>query len=231
VPAALRQVVGVDRKKETRMMTMEPKLDIGILADRMQRLARLDTTIFEEVRQDASATLPAILVLAVSTFLAGIGGWLWWMIHDFGDYEGGTRIFFESVLVGSFFSVVLWLLWLGVSWVVLTQIFREEARWQEMLRTMGMASAPLAISFAMFIPGLDMGIALASIALFFSLTTMAIQAVTTANAARVLTANVAGFTVWAVLLGLFATSESMLAPGIFLFDSASEALSDIFSIS
>jgi hypothetical protein len=83
----------------------------------------------------------------------------------------------------------------------------------------------------MFIPGVDFGIGLASIALLFGLTTIAIQSTTTADPARVLTANLAGFTVWAVLLGLFATSESLLAPGIFLTDAATEALSEIFSIS
>jgi hypothetical protein len=212
-------------------MPTEPRLDAGIFADRLLRLCRLDTSVFAEVRQDATATIPAILVLVISTLLAGVGGWLWWVLNDFGDYEGSTEVLFESVIVGGFFSIVLWLLWLGVAWVILTQMFREEAHWQEMLRTMGMASIPLAISLGMFIPGLDFGIALASIVLFFGLTNAAIQATTTADPARVMAANLAGFTVWAVLLGLFATSESLLAPGIFLTDAASEALSEIFSIS
>jgi hypothetical protein len=211
------------------MMPMEPRLDIGILADRLQRLIRLDTSVFQEVRQDAAATIPAVFVLAVSTFLAGIGGWLWWAFNDYGDIEGAATVFAESVLVGGFFSIVLWLLWLGVTWAILTQIFREEAHWQEMLRTMGMASAPLAISVAIFIPGLDFGIGLTSIALFFGLTTIAVQAVTPAGQARVLVANVAGFAVWAVLLGLFSTAETFLAPGIFLTDAASECLSDLYS--
>jgi hypothetical protein len=211
------------------MMSMEPRLDIGILADRLQRLLRLDTSVFQEVRQDAAATVPAVLVLAISTFLSGIGGWLWWAINDFEEIEDATSVFWESVLVGGLFSIVLWLLWLGVAWLVLTQLFREEARWQEMLRTMGMASFPLALSVAMFIPGLDFGIGLASIALFFGMTTIAIQAVTSADQARVLLANLAGFALWAILLGLFTTSERFLAPGIFLTDAASEALSEIFS--
>lgn len=206
------------------MMPMEPRMDVGILADRLVRLARLDTTVFDEVRLDASATLPAVLVAAVSTLLAGLGGWLWWSIQDYGD---AGDILLQSVLLGSLFSIALWIVWLLVTWVVLTQVFRDNADWQQMLRTMGMAAAPLALSFLMFIPGVSFGIALASIALFFGLTTIAVQAVTTANAARVLVANLAGFAVWAIVLGLLVGTDDAYAPGIFLYDAPAEAVADL----
>ena len=50
------------------MMPLEPRLDLGILIDRLQRLFRLDTSVFDEVRQDPTATVPAFFVAAVSTF-------------------------------------------------------------------------------------------------------------------------------------------------------------------
>jgi hypothetical protein len=203
------------------MMPRDARLDIGILADRLQRLVRLDTTVFEEVRQDASATVPAILVVTGSTLLAGFGGWLWWLIQPYGD-EG--KVFFQSVIMGTIFSIALWIVWMLVAWVVLTQLFREDADWQQMLRTMGMASFPLALSFGIFIPGVDLGIGLTSLVLLFGLTNIAIQAVTPANPAHVLVANVAGFAVWAIVLGLLVTSTNYLAPGIFLFDAPIEAL-------
>ena len=207
------------------MMPLEPRLDLGILIDRLQRLFRLDTSVFDEVREDPTATVPAFFVAALSTFLAGLGGWLWWVIQDFGD---PGRVFLLSTIVGSFLSMAFWIIWLAVAWVILTQFFHEEADWQQMLRTMGMAAAPLALSVAMFIPGIDLGVALASVALFFGLTTIAIQAVTSASAARVLVANFAGFAIWATVLGLLATSDTPLAPGIFLIDAASEELSEFF---
>jgi hypothetical protein len=143
-------------------------------------------------------------------------------MQDFGD---SGKVFVQSVILGSVFSVALWIVWLLVAWVILTQLFRDDADWQEMLRTMGMAAAPLALSIAIFIPGIALGVGLASIALFFGLTTIAIQAATPASPARVLVANLAGFAVWAIVLGLLVTSESYLAPGIFLFDFPSEVLS------
>jgi len=207
------------------MMPMEPRMDMGILADRLLRLLRLDTTVFDEVRHEPAATLPAVFVATASTFLAGIGGWLWWSIQDFGDLDGAGTIFVQSVILGTLFSVALWIVWLLVTWVILTQVFREEADWQQMLRTMGMAAAPLALSFLMFIPGVSFGVALASIALFFGLTTIAVQAVTPANAARVLVANLAGFAVWAVVLGLLVGTDDQYAPGIFLYDAPAEYVS------
>ncbi len=197
------------------MMPTEPRMDFNILADRLQRLVRLDTSVFEEVRLDPAATVPAIFVVAASTFLAGLGGWLWWIWEDLPD---AGDVFVESVILGSLFAVALWIVWLLVAHVILTQIFREEADWQQMLRTMGMAAAPLGISVAMVIPGIRFGVALTSIALFFGLTTIAIQSVTAAGPARVLVSNLAGFAVWAIVLGLLVTSDTFLAPGIFLFD-------------
>ncbi len=211
------------------MMPMEPRLDFAILADRLQRLVRLDTSVFEEVRQDPAATIPAVFAVTASTLLAGLGGWLWWILQDFGnipDFGSSGTVFLQSVVFGSIFCVALWIVWLLVAYVILTQLFREEADWQQMLRTMGMAAAPLALSIGLFIPGIGLGVGFASIALFFGLTTVAIQAVTPANPARVLVANIAGFAVWAIVLGLLVTSDSFLAPGIFLFDAPAEALSE-----
>ena len=206
------------------MMPTEPRLDLAILADRLLRLYRLDTSVFDEVRQDPMATVPAIFVVVASTLLAGIGGWLWWIFKGFGDT--GT-VFIQSVILGTVFSVALWIVWLLITWVILTQLFGEEADWQQMLRAMGMATAPLALSLLLFIPGVDFGVGLASIALLFGLTTIAIQATTPANPARVLVANFGGFALWAIVLGLLVTSDSFLAPGIFLLDAPSEALSDL----
>lgn len=209
------------------MMPMEPRLDFAILADRLQRLVKLDTSVFDDVRLDPAATIPSVLVVTVATLLSGVGGWLWWSIQGFGD--GGT-IFVQSVVMGSIFAVALWIVWLLVAWVILTQLFREDADWHQMLRTMGMAAAPLALSIGLFIPGVDFGIGLASIALFFGLTTIAIQSTTTAGPAHVLVANLAGFALWVIVLGLLASPDTPLAPGIFLFDAASEGLSDIIDV-
>src|SRR3989304_7283494 len=95
------------------MMPREPRLALGILADRLQRLLRLDPSVFDEVRQDPAATVPAVFVLVASTFLSGVGGWLWWIVQDFGNVG---RVFVQSLILGSVFSVALWIVWLFVAW-------------------------------------------------------------------------------------------------------------------
>lgn len=194
-------------------MPVEPRLDFAILIDRLQRLVRLDTSVFDEVRRDPAATVPAFGVLVVSTFLAGIGGWLKIVVED-GD---GSKALVQSAVVGSLICVGLWILWLFMATLVLNQVFRQEADWQEMLRTMGMAALPLSLSVAIFIPEVDFGVGLTSIVLLFGLTTIAIQAVTPANHAQVLVANLSGFALWAIVLALLVTTDSWLAPGIFLW--------------
>ena len=103
-------------------MPLEPRLDLAILTERLLRLLRLDTTVFDEVRHDPAATVPAISVVVGSNFLAGIGGWIWWIAQDFGD---GGKVLVQSVFFGTIFSLALWIVWLLVAWVILTQLFRE----------------------------------------------------------------------------------------------------------
>jgi hypothetical protein len=210
--------MGAQAGGSQQMTPLEPRADFGILIDRLLRLLRLDTSVFAEVRNDPAATVPAVAVVVLSSLLAAIGGWIWWQVQDFGEHlPDGSEMLVESVLLGTIFSVALWIVWLLVAWVILAQLFRADADWQQMLRTMGLASAPFAISLLMFIPGLDFGIGLISIGLMFALTAIAIQMTTTANLSQVMLANTAGFAVWALILGLLVTQESPLAPGPFLY--------------
>ena len=188
-------------------------MNFEVIVSRLARLARLDTSVFDEVRMDPAATASSFVVAAAAAFAAGFGGWLWW-IQEVDIDEG--RVFFQSVILGSLFAIGLWVVWLGVVYVLLTQVFRERADAQQLIRTMGMAAAPLGLSLLLVIPGIGFGLGLASVALFFGLTTIAIQSVTTAEPAKVLTANAAGFAVWAVVLTLLVDGRTYLAPGIFI---------------
>ena len=47
---------------------MDPKA----LLDKILRLARLDTTVFDEVRDDPNELIPATIVTVVSAMLAGL---------------------------------------------------------------------------------------------------------------------------------------------------------------
>ena len=197
------------------------------MMNRLMRLARLDTTVFDEVRLDAAATVPSVIVAAASILLSGLGGWLWWSMQDFGD-KG--KVLMQSMILGSIFAMALWVAWVLIVYVLLTQVFRAQADVQQLVRVMGLAAAPLALTVLMFIPGADFGIGLASLALFFGLSTIAVQSATNASAGTVLVCNAAGFAVWAIVLGFLVTDSSFFAPGFFLMDAPNEALASLNNI-
>jgi hypothetical protein len=128
--------------------------------------------------------------------------------------------------------VVLWcLVWLGIVYVMLTQVFRERAYIEQLLRVMGLAASPLALMGLMFVPGLSFAVGVASLGATFALTTIAIKTVTTADQAQVLVSNLVGFFVWASALTLLASSNASSvqphAPGIFLYNTTTSITADI----
>lgn len=193
-------------------------VDVNSLVQKLRRLAMLDTTVFDEVKGDASATIPALVVAVLATVLAGLGGWFWWLFTDnLTDYKGGGTIFFQTVVLGSILSVALWFVWVGLTYVMLQQIFRARADLQQMIRVMGFAAAPMALVILVFVPVLGWGLGLGALALLFGTNVLAVQTVTDAPAGRVLVSNAVGFAVWVIILGLFVSDTHVYAPGFFIF--------------
>ena len=54
------------------------------LGNWLARLVRLDLTVFDDVKDDAAATAPALAVMVAASFATGFGSWLWWITRDFG---------------------------------------------------------------------------------------------------------------------------------------------------
>jgi hypothetical protein len=189
-------------------------MDFNQLMQRLRRLVTLDTSVFDEIRTDTAATIPAAIVAVVSVVLFALGGWLWWIVEDFGRTG---RFFVESVVVGSILAIILWAVWVGITYVVLTQVFRARADINELLRVMGFAAAPLALGLLFFIPAIGFGIAFAVLALFFGAHLIAVQSATDADAGKVLIATAAGFAVWAIVLGLLSGDDSTWTPNIFIY--------------
>ncbi len=208
------------------MMQQAGGMDVNSLMQRLRRLATLDTTVFDEVRTDASSTVPAMVVAAVSMLLFGLGGYLWWLFNapDTAGFITNGDIFLKSFIIGSILGIVLWGVSLGIIYVMLTQLFRARADVNELVRVMGFAAAPLALGVLLFIPALDFGIGISVLALAFGLNVLAVQSATDAPGGKVLVSVGAGFAVWAIVLALFVTDENFYAPGFFIFDFGPEFL-------
>jgi hypothetical protein len=202
-------------------------LDFQLISAWLKRLAQLDIRVFDEVRTNPAATIPCAFIAAVSILIGGIGGWLWWSIRGFP--ESGA-ILMHSAIIGSAIAVVLWgLAWLGLVYVMLTQMFRARAYVEQLLRVMGLGMAPMALMGLMFVPGISLAIGVAALAFTFALMCVAVSTASNAEPGQVLVANLVGFIVWAGVLTLLANSGSEVqphAPGVFLFNVFSDAFGD-----
>jgi hypothetical protein len=207
-------------------------LDVQQVAAWLKRLIYLDTRVFEDVRTNPTATIPSFLIMSLAMFIAGVGGWLWWMLKDFGS---DSDIFIHSALIGGVLAIVLWGVWLVVIYVLLSQVFRQRIYLEQLLRVMGLATAPMALMGLMFLPVVSFAVGIAALALVFGVTCVAISYVCSANPAQILVANLAGFFVWAVALTVLASGSGTgernpHAPGIFLYQTVTDATADAISL-
>lgn len=180
-------------------------MDPNLVINRIIRLARLDTSVFDEVRDDVNELIPALVTIAVSALLAGLGAFLFVQVNFDSKPDG---LFVRTFLMGGIFLALLYGVWVLISYVVLVQLYKASADLQALLRTMGYASIPLAISVLMFIPVLYPVFAIVPIGLLFVMSIYATQAVTNADSTQVVIANLIGFTVMVLILGIIATSGS-----------------------
>jgi hypothetical protein len=184
-------------------------MDINAVFERIMRLARLDTTVFDEVRDDERELVPALVVAAVSFLLAGIGAWLFFLtVADsrFRDAYDGN--FINNAILGSIFAIVLYGVAVLVAYVVLAQMFRVTVDLQAMVRTMGYAAVPMAASLLMLIPIVWPLFAIAPLAMLLLMMNSAVRAASGAEEAHCVVASLIGFSVMVLVLGFISLSTS-----------------------
>ena len=118
---------------------------------RMIGAAKLDVTTFEEVEADSTATVQAMGVVLLSAMAAGIG--------QIGQGPLG-------VLVGMAASLVGWVVWAFLTWLIGTKFLAEpetHADVGQLMRTIGFASSPGIIRVFGWIPLLGSLIELAAL--------------------------------------------------------------------
>jgi hypothetical protein len=192
------------------------------LGNWLARLVRLDLTVFDDMKDDAAATAPALAVMLVASFAAGLGSLLWWITRDFGpgaDSKTGEA-FLKTFVLGGIFQAALWLAWVYIAAMLLSRVFGAGADLNRMLRTMGLAFAPMVITILMIIDILAVPFAVIGLGATLLLSNAAIQASTDAEPRQVIIANLAGFFVFAIVLGILGTVAQIgdvggIAPGIF----------------
>ena len=124
------------------------------LTDRMVRAARLETSLYNEVEADLSATNQALTVVVVTALAGGIGAAL-------GQAVAGRPTGVVGGLIGGIIAeLVGWLVWSYVMYLVGTRVFHGTATYGELLRTLGFANSPGVLLILRFVPVLGGLIAL-----------------------------------------------------------------------
>jgi hypothetical protein len=169
------------------------------LTDRMQRAAKLDVHLYEEVEADANATNQALLVVVLVAVASGIGAL-------FAPGYGGVMGLIGGVLA----SIVGWALSAFVMYFVGTRLFGATATWGELLRTMGFAQTPGLLRVLGFIPVLGAIIVIASlvwtwVAMFIGIR-QALDLDNAKTAVTILVGLIAMFVVFAII--------GLLIPGL-----------------
>ena len=189
-------------------------MDPNLILNKILRLARLDTTVFDEVRDDANELIPAMIVAGFSALLAGLGATLF---YEFNFDYGPEKPWLNTFILGGVFMAALYLVWVLIAYVIIVQVYKASADLQSLLRTMGYAAVPLALSVLMFIPVLYPVFAIVPLALLFVMSIYAVQAVTNADSTQVVIANTAGFSVMVLVLSIVAFSSDTTVMGAGLF--------------
>jgi hypothetical protein len=117
------------------------------IVDRVVRAAKLDVELYEEVEADDTLTAQAMAVVVVAAVAGGIGGALGSIITG-----GGVGGFFLSLIVSPIITVVGYLIWAAVTYLIGTRLFQGTADYGEMLRAIGYAYGPQTLGLLSFIP-------------------------------------------------------------------------------
>ncbi len=188
---------------------------------RLRRLIEFDLSVFDDARYDPTATVWSLVVAAVSMALFALGGWFWWVFSGLGDVGA---VFLKSVVLGTLFSLALWLVWLLVVYAVLQRLTGRAVQMDELVRATGLATAPLALGLLMLVPAVSFAAGLFALATWVLTTQVAVERVSVADIGQAMIANLAGFGAWVIVMSLLATASNQLAPGPFLAESIWDAV-------
>ena len=120
------------------------------LFNRMIRAAKLDVYLYEEVELDTAANGQAFLAVVLVGLASGIGSGIAGLLTQ----EGGLW-FMWGLLIGLGTSIIGWLAWSFMAYIIGTLVFRgpeTSATWGELLRTIGFSTSPGMLRLFSFIP-------------------------------------------------------------------------------
>ncbi len=194
-------------------------IDVQTVSSWVGRVLRFEFSVFDEIREEPSATTPAVLIVLIGSAIAGIGSFLWAMQTDGVD---ALEVLTKSLLVGSMIQTVVWFLWVYLVHQILTRGYGHAVGIPELVRTMGLAFSPIVFSVLIAVTVLAIPFGMISFGMVFLFTNIAIQQTSGADLRETTMANVTGFVAFAVVMGMFANVAEVgnaggVAPGVLFF--------------
>ena len=185
-------------------------------SNRWQRLAAFDSNVLHEIHRDTTATTAGILTVLAVMFASSLGGFIWIVLED---APQKAEFFIESVVGGTFIATGMFFVWAGLVAATAGQLGRvDNAALAATARTLAFATVPFAVSFLIFIPGLEFTVSLIAIALLFLSTTLAVQTALNLPIGRAVGANAVGFFLWLIVLSTLMSRDNSFAPAVFLWE-------------
>ena len=118
-----------------------------MLFERMMRAVRLDSSLYEEVESDRSATSQAAMVVGIVAVCQAIGA----VIGVAVGRDGGANPI--GAVIGAIVAAFIgWVVWSYITYWIGTSVFHGTATPGEMLRTLGFAQTPGVLGILGFIP-------------------------------------------------------------------------------
>ena len=192
---------------------------------RIRRALLLDATAYEETRDDNAFTLVSLAAAGLAVLLGAIGAWLWASTVLEATPDGW---FVDTVILGTIFLAILWLIGIGVMYLILAQLYGEQLTPDGLLRVATLGHLPFALSLLVFIPEIGFGFAMLGIAATFFYTNFAIRAAyPEIDTLRVMLAVVAGFAVWLFILPILTSSGDAYAPGPFVYEWSADVVESV----
>jgi hypothetical protein len=185
------------------------------------RLFRLDFTVFEDVARQHSATTGALIIVAGAGILAGLGSWIWALQHNYPGLATGA-VFMKSVVAGTVIQTLVWMMWVYLAHVLTARVFAANVSYQELMRTMGLAFAPVGLSIFVAIAPLAVPFGVLSLAITFLFSNIAVEQASGLDTREATIANTGGFAVFLIFMGVAANIAEAgtfggLAPGLLFF--------------
>jgi len=125
------------------------------MINRVIRAAMLDNEFFKTAEADTSLTQEALIVVILVSLAGSIGSFIGGLI------SGSIGSAFVALIVALITGVATYYIWAYVTYFVGTKLFNATADAGELLRVLGYASGPRALSILSFIPCVGWLVALA----------------------------------------------------------------------